>query len=176
MALNTADEILNSVLPEWHKLLQGWAADGSLVAAALEALALSGEPQALRDLVSQWSAGDFRGIPPIVLLSSADMNGAMGAHAMSTGKIYLNADWLAGGSKEQMFMVLTEELGHHLDGILNTVDTPGDEGELFAALVHGNGVISAQKHLRVLVENDHGTFTIQKRKNYCTISALFYKK
>ena len=31
--------------------------------------------------------------------------------------------------------VLTEELGHHLDGLLNAVDTPGDEGELFARLL-----------------------------------------
>jgi hypothetical protein len=33
--------------------------------------------------------------------------------------------------------VLTEELGHHLDGLLNVVDTPGDEGEYFANLVMG---------------------------------------
>jgi hypothetical protein len=31
--------------------------------------------------------------------------------------------------------VLTEELGHHLDGLLNAVDTPGDEGEYFARLL-----------------------------------------
>jgi hypothetical protein len=57
MALNTADEILNSVLPEWHTPLQGWAADGSLVAAAQEALILPGEPEALTNLVAQWSGG-----------------------------------------------------------------------------------------------------------------------
>ena len=57
MALNTADEILNSVLPEWHTPLQGWAADGSLVAAAQEALILPGEPEALTTLVAQWSGG-----------------------------------------------------------------------------------------------------------------------
>jgi hypothetical protein len=74
MALNTADEILDSVLPEWHKLLERWAADGSLVAAAQDALMLPGEPEALKHLVAQWSAGDFSGIPPIVLPPSADMN------------------------------------------------------------------------------------------------------
>jgi hypothetical protein len=90
MALNTADELLTSLLPEWHLLLQGWSADGSLVAAAQEALMLTEEPPALRDLATQWSTGDFTGIPPIVLLSSADINGAMGAYAISTSSIYLN--------------------------------------------------------------------------------------
>jgi hypothetical protein len=135
MALNTADEILNSALPEWHKLLQGWAADGSLVAAAKEALMLPGEPEALKNQVAQWSTGDFSGMPPIVLLPSADINGALGAYAISTGTIYLNADWLAAASKDQVNAVLTEELGHHLDALLNAVDTLGDEGEVFSSLL-----------------------------------------
>ncbi len=135
MALSTADEILASLLPEWHKLLQGWAADGSLVAAAQEALLLQEEPQTLRDLVSQWSAGDFRGIPPIALLSSAAMNSAMGAYAISTGTIYLNTDWLRTATPPQRLAVLSEELGHHLDAHLNQSDTPGDEGEVFSALL-----------------------------------------
>ena len=68
MARNTADEILTSLLPEWHKLLQGWSADGSLVAAAQEALMLSGEPQTLRDLVTRLAAGDFTGLPRCAIL------------------------------------------------------------------------------------------------------------
>jgi Ca2+-binding RTX toxin-like protein len=69
-----------------------------------------------------------------VLLSAADIGGAMGAYAVSTGKIYLNAEWLEGATKDQAISVLTEELGHHLDGILNAVDTPGDEGELLSGI------------------------------------------
>ena len=93
---------------------------------------LNGEPQRLKDLVGQWAAGDFNTIPPIVLLSSDGISGAMGAYAVSTNTIYLNADWLAAANREQVFVVLTEELGHHLDGLLNMVDTPGDEGEKLA--------------------------------------------
>jgi hypothetical protein len=63
------------------------------------------------------------------------MPGAAGAYAISTGTIYLNQDWLAGASAAQVFALLTEELGHHLDGLLNVVDTPGDEGEWFARLL-----------------------------------------
>ena len=132
---SAATNLLGALLPEWHLLLQEWSACGRLTAAAQEALLLNGEPQALQDLITQWSTGEFGGLPPIVLLSSADINGAMGAYAISTGTIYLNADWLAGASKEQMIAVLTEELGHHLDGLLNAVDTPGDEGEYFTRLL-----------------------------------------
>ena len=129
---SAATNLLGALLPEWHLLLQEWSASGRLTAAAQEALLLSGEPKALTDLTDQWAAGEFGGLPPIVLLSAADINGALGAYAVSTGTIYLNADWLAGASKERVLAVLTEELGHHLDGLLNTVDSVGDEGDLFA--------------------------------------------
>ncbi len=112
MPLSTAESVLASLLPEWHLLLQGWSASGRLSTAAREALLLSGEPGALADLTNQWVAGDFGALPPIVLLSSTDINGALGAYAISTGTIYLNAEWLAGATKEQVFAVLTEELGH----------------------------------------------------------------
>ena len=135
----TSNDLLGTLIPEWQSLLQGWALDGSLAAAAQEALLLNGEPPALQDLINQWGSGDFRSLPPIVLLPSADISGAMGAYAISTGTIYLNADWLEGATRDQVFAVLTEELGHHLDGVLNAVDTPGDEGEYFSWLLLRNG-------------------------------------
>ena len=130
-------ELLTALIPDWHLLLQGWSASGRLTAAAEEALLLNGEPQALKELVTRWSAGDFSGLPPIVLLPSSSMPGAAGAYAISTGTIYLNQDWLTTASAAQALAVLTEELGHHLDGLLNGVDTPGDEGKYFALLLNG---------------------------------------
>ena len=67
-------------LPPWYDQLQQWSLSGRLSAAAQEALLLDGEPQALQDLVSQWSAGSFQAVPEIVLLSNADINGALGAY------------------------------------------------------------------------------------------------
>ena len=145
MANLLSDSYLQTILPEWEALLQGWALDGSLSAAAQEALVLDGTPDALQDLITQWGTGDFTAIPEIVLLSSEEMNGAMGAYALSTGKIYLNQDWLAGANAEQVVAVLTEELGHHLDGLLNTSDTSGDEGEYFARLLSGTTPSEAQQ-------------------------------
>jgi len=155
MAISSAaTNPLGALLPEWHLLLKEWSASGRLTSAAQEALLLNGEPQALTDLTTQWSAGDFSGLPPIVLLSSGDINGALGAYAISTDTIYLNADWLAGASKEQVYAVLTEELGHYLDGLLNVSDTPGDEGEHFLKRLL-NDEISADDSERLLNENDH---------------------
>jgi hypothetical protein len=155
MPLTAAETLLNGLLPEWHLLLQSWSASGRLTTAAQEALLLNGEPGTLTDLTNQWAAGDFGALPPIVLLSAADINGALGAYAISTGTIYLNADWLAGTTQGQVNAVLTEELGHHLDGLLNAVDTPGDEGEYFAALLRGAGLTEEQK-VALRAENDLG--------------------
>ncbi|MCT0228676.1 hypothetical protein KQ300_10820, partial [Synechococcus sp. CS-1331] len=136
---------LPNLLAEWQMRLQAWALDGSLTAAAQEALGLRGEPKALADLVAAWTHGNFSALPPVVLLSSADIKGALGAYAISTGTIYLNADWLERASKEQIYAVLTEELGHHLDGLLNEVDTPGDEGEVFAGALLINDLTALQQ-------------------------------
>jgi Lectin C-type domain/RTX calcium-binding nonapeptide repeat (4 copies) len=142
--LVSSTDLLTALLPEWQLLLQGWSASGRLSSAARQALVLQDDPPVLTDLVTQWSAGDFSGLPPIVLLSATDISGAMGAYAISTGTIYLSADWLAAASKEQVFAVLTEELGHHLDGLLNVVDTVGDEGQLFADLLKGEKLSNEQ--------------------------------
>ncbi|MFM8526200.1 MAG: hypothetical protein ACKOCM_11365, partial [Cyanobacteriota bacterium] len=97
----------------------------------------------------------------VELLPASAMPGAAGAYAVSTGTIYLNAHWLANVSTAQVLAVLTEELGHHLDGLLNASDTPGDEGELFAALLHGDGVISTEQRQQLLKENDHGRLLVE---------------
>jgi hypothetical protein len=89
----------------------------------------------------------------------------MGAYAQSTGKIYLNADWVKTATQKAIDAVLTQELGHFLDGLLNSSDTPGDEGELFAALLHSGGVISAQQRERLLIENDQ-SFLYLTNSNY----------
>lgn len=141
--MTTAKEHLNQILPLWQQLLQQWSRDGSLVAAANQALQLDGPnaradaQQILQGLVDQWAAGDFSGLPPIELLSSSDISGAQGAYAISMRTIYLNADWLTGASQESIEGVFMEELGHHLDAVLKDEDTLGDEGDVFSGLLRG---------------------------------------
>ncbi|MCP9812592.1 dockerin type I domain-containing protein [Synechococcus lacustris] len=156
MAFAKPNTILSTLLNQWKNLLQQWAKGGSLAAAAQEALLLSGIPEGLQILIDEWALADFKSLPEVELLSAVDISGAMGAYAISTGKIYLNETWVDNASKEDVFAVLTEELWHHLDGLFNTVDTPGDEGQLFAALLTSNVDVSDNKKEAVQAEADHG--------------------
>jgi Ca2+-binding RTX toxin-like protein/glucose/arabinose dehydrogenase len=121
----------STLLQAWRVQLREWSIDGSLSAAGQAALGLSGEAEALKELISEWAADDFKALPPIEVLDGSVMTGTAGAYALSTGTIYLNGDWLRLASEEDAIAVLSEELGHHLDGCLNTEETPGDEGEQF---------------------------------------------
>ena len=143
---------------EWRAQLSQWATSGRLEAAALEAIHLSSRPSALQELIAQWAKGDFSGLPPIELLSASAIPGAAGAYAASTGTIYLNQEWLAGASNTEAIAVLTEELGHHLDVLLNAADTPGDEGELFARLLAGE-VPTAELLVAIRADQDQGPLT-----------------
>lgn len=105
----------STLLQAWRLRLSEWSIDGSLSAAA---------QAALKELISEWAAGDFKALPPIKVLDGSMMPGAAGAYAISTGTIYLNGDWLRLASEEQGIAVLSEELGHHLDGWLNTECQP----------------------------------------------------
>ncbi len=159
---SVARQSLELLLSDWHALLQGWAISGALVAAAQGALQLPATPVALSKLVAQWAAGDFGGLPPIVLLPASSMPGAAGAYAMSTGAIYLNPDWLATASQHQRLAVLTEELGHHLDALLNAADSTGDEGELFAALLLEPAGLSSSQQRALRQQHDHGSLQLSE--------------
>jgi hypothetical protein len=160
MALSSsASSLLNLLLPQLRELLRGWALDGSIHRAAAEALGLEGEQPLLRQLVSQWAAGEFGGLPPVELLPAASMAGAAGAYALSPGTIYLNADWLTNASAAQVLAVLSEELGHHLDGLLNSDDSPGDEGAIFSTLLAGGSLTDAVL-AQLKAEDDQGIIVI----------------
>jgi hypothetical protein len=144
----------STLLQAWRLRLSEWSIDGSLSAAAQAALRLPGEPEALKELISQWAAGDFKALPPIEVLDGSVMPGTAGAYAISTGTIYLNGDWLRLASEEQGIAVLSEELGHHLDGWLNTEETPGDEGEHFSLLLRQEA-LSPERLAALRAEDDH---------------------
>lgn len=154
---------LEKLLSDWRMLLSLWAGSGALVGAAREALQLEQEPPELSRLAERWAAADFRDLPPVVLLPSSSIPGAAGAYAASTGSIYLNADWLQGVSGSQATRVLNEELGHHLDALLNRRDTPGDEGELFALLLDGSATLSEQQRQALCRQDDHGSILLGRR-------------
>ena len=151
---------LQALLWDWRLLLRRWAASGALSAAARDALQLTGDPPQLRALTAAWSAGSFEALPPVELLPSAAMGAAAGAYAAARGTIYLNPTWLQNASQAQAIAVLNEELGHHLDALINPRDTSGDEGELFAALLATPGGISAERRSALRLQNDQAVLQL----------------
>lgn len=50
-----------------------------------------------RVLAASWAAGDFSAFPAIEVRDSAEINGAWGAFAQATGKIYLSRELVSAG-------------------------------------------------------------------------------
>ena len=86
-----------------------------------------------------WLNGDFESLPEIEIRSQEDLNGANGAFAVSTNKIYLSEEYITQNSFNSgaIVDVLLEEIGHFVDANINEIDTAGDEGEIFSAVVRG---------------------------------------
>lgn len=81
-------------------------------------------------------------------LDSADMNGAMSE----------------GSDPELLQRVLLEEIGHHFDILLNgSVDTTGDEGELFADLISGD-TLTLDQQSAITTQSDAGGWWLMGRR------------
>jgi Ca2+-binding RTX toxin-like protein/pimeloyl-ACP methyl ester carboxylesterase len=117
----------------------------------------------LRSVIEEWRGGIFSQLPSVQVISAADMNGADGAYASSTQKIYLS-DALFQSSAAPVdsvlgvARVLTEETFHWLDDRVGT-DTNGDEGELGSGLLFGVSV-SDSELLRIKSEDDRGFINV----------------
>ncbi|MDB9482332.1 hypothetical protein PN476_06840, partial [Dolichospermum circinale CS-537/05] len=107
----------------------------------------------------QWLSGDFSQLPQIEILDSSILGNANGAYASSNNQIYLSANFLATSTAEAISAVLLEEIGHFIDAQINQIDTPGDEGEKFSALVRGQN-LTTQELGRINTENDWATITV----------------
>ncbi|MBG0744951.1 MAG: hypothetical protein IV298_16100, partial [Cylindrospermopsis raciborskii KL1] len=89
------------------------------------------------ELRSQWQLGEVL-LPPLEVVSQQTLGTALGAYSISTGKIYLSEQFIVNATPKDLVRVILEEYGHHVDAQVNTLDSPGDEGAMFAALVGGD--------------------------------------
>ena len=108
---------------------------------------------------SQWQSQDFSLFPQIEVVSSEVLGSANGAYAISTNRIYLSDQFVSVASQQSLDAVILEEFGHFVDAQVNATDTPGDEGELFAAIVRGVN-LSAAELSRIKAEDDHAVIMI----------------
>ncbi len=83
------------------------------------------------------------------------INGANGAFAGETETIYLAREfvWKNLGDVGAIIPVIVEEFGHYLDWEFNSIDAPGDEGEIFASFVLGEE-LSLPEFWGMKVEDD----------------------
>ena len=102
---------------------------------------------------------DLTSLVNLEILPSAEINYAAGAYSSSNNTIYLATELLDSGDTTTVTRVLLEEIGHYLDAQGNSIDAPGDEGAIFAALVLGTELDSNQLAL-LQTEADTATVTI----------------
>ncbi|MBE9241970.1 FG-GAP repeat domain-containing protein [Synechocystis salina] len=110
-------------------------------------------------LLDAWRNETFSSLPAIELVDSAQINGALGAFARTNRTIYLSHELLQLANTSLLLAVFLEEYGHYLDSLLNAVDTPGDEGEHFAAVVLGQE-LSSDDLARIRAEDDKAVVII----------------
>jgi Ca2+-binding RTX toxin-like protein len=108
-----------------------------------------------------FQAGDFSLIPDLQVLSNGELGAANGAYAGELDEIFVSSDFLAGqGDIAAIANLLLEEFGHKLDRLLNgNVDSPGDEGAIFAALAQGQ-ILSTDALAQLRAEDDHRTILV----------------
>lgn len=120
-----------------------------------------GEGIVTEPLHTAWLAGDVSNFPQIDILSGTEINGAKGAYAGATNRIYLSGEFLSvnKANPEAIASILLEEYGHRVDAVLNSSDAPGDEGAIFSALVQGQ-VLSNEQLQQLKAEDDTATVII----------------
>ena len=115
------------------------------------------DSEILENLRQQWIEGDFSKLPEIEIRSTAELGGANGAFSVDTGKIYLAEEFILNNSDNISTIsdVLLEEIGHSVDAQINSLDSPGDEGDIFSKLLRG--VELSGQEIEVLKSEDDKT-------------------
>ena len=140
--------------------LKEWSANGHFLWATKKAFQLTEAPAELEQVIHELSCGKNDSLPTVELLDGRIMGGLRGAYTHSdpkgNEKIYLNLDWIEVADNDQIDAVLLEEIGHALDFKINgIIDTAGDEGAIFSALIRNEILASNQS-----TQSDHHTISI----------------
>jgi Ca2+-binding RTX toxin-like protein len=129
----------------------------------------------LGSLQSDWQSGDFSILSGVEILPGANLGSAKGAYAAATDRIYLSQDFVRAnqGNPEVLAGVILEEAGHRIDARLNAIDTPGDEGAIFARVVQQ--IPTSDTQLRQLqAEDDLGSISLPTDQQLAVEQAGIY--
>jgi hypothetical protein len=103
-----------------------------------------------RDLVKNLADGEFPFSIQTLPQSQLQGDGAFGS-----GTLFVSEDLLNSHRLGRSVDVVLEEIGHFIDSQINSIDAPGDEGEIFANLVQQN-FLSEIQLATLKAEDDHG--------------------
>lgn len=150
----TLSQILAQALEITYNLLQGSATDKDFFTKLAQAFGENFNVSVAKDIAQDWAKEEFKDLPTIELRAASEVNGAMGAFASATNKIYLSKEFISRNATnpETIASVLLEEIGHYIDFRINKNDSSGDEGAIFSALVRGQ--VLDEQQLRLLRAED----------------------
>ncbi len=113
------------------------------------------------ELFRAFAQGIFSEIPEIKILSDEILGDTNGAYSAQKNEIYLNESFLEENAQQpqEVVAVLIEEIGHFIDAQINTVDSAGDEGNIFSRLVLGEE-LSAETLEQLKAEDDSKTIIL----------------
>jgi pimeloyl-ACP methyl ester carboxylesterase len=155
---SSVDLLTGQAMSEVYGDLSKFAADPDFVAKMNLAFGENWDAAGAKALAEGWFQGDFSDIPPVKVVSSAEIAGANAAFAAATDTIYLSKEFLAENAMNPAAVadVLLEEIGHSVDARLNVTDAPGDEGAIFGAIVQGKELSEGELQ-GLKSEDDRGT-------------------
>lgn len=122
-----------------HSLLKTFATSNNFVDKLKLSFGNSFDLGVAERLTQDWAAGEFGALPKLEIRSASEINGANGAFAEATNTICVSREFLSHNvaNLQGVADVLLEDIGHFLDSRINRIDTSGDEGAVFSALVRG---------------------------------------
>jgi peptidoglycan/xylan/chitin deacetylase (PgdA/CDA1 family) len=155
-APNNSTALFNEALGLALNKLSIFAKSPSFIEKMTVAFGSDWSPIFAQDVVTELAGGK---LPTIEVVT--ELGGALGAYAADTNKIYLSQKFLLANQANPQAIadVLLEEIGHSIDARINTVDSVGDEGEIFAALVNQR-TISTGELVGLKSQNDQKTLVI----------------
>lgn len=162
---SSVDLLTGQAMSEVYQDLSKFAADPDFAAKLNVPFGENWDAAAAKALAEAWFQGDFSDIPPVKVVSSAEIGGANGAFAAATDTIYLSKEFLAGNAANPAAVadVLLEEIGHSVDARLNVTDSPGDEGAIFGAIVQGK-TFDATDLASLKAEDDSATIYLNGKE------------
>ncbi|PNW35707.1 UNVERIFIED_CONTAM: hypothetical protein BEN50_02215 [Euhalothece sp. KZN 001] len=156
--LTPEDQLLAEIRLETSQILTEFAQDAHFISRLETVFGQNLEKDLVTGLQETLLNGEFLSAIEIEVLPSLDLNGALGAYAAAINQIYLSQE-LISSSPQKAITILLEEVGHSIDTAINTTDTRGDEGAIFALEVLGNQS-TPQEIDRYQEEDDRATITI----------------